>query len=166
MMKRVKRYIAALCCLVLLAGLTACGDDAGAGSDVDLSSIVEEMKKTDTSIPEMKTVTEASENAETTFAVLTDFDYSRIVKFTYSYSATGSPEEIALITVKEKADVGDLMKALQTHIDSRLATFQQYDPEQASVVEGAVLTFQDRTVCLAIAPTSGAMQDVFKTKMS
>ena len=166
MFNRLRKSIAVVCCLVMAVGLTACGDSGSSSPDVDISALVEEMKQTDTSIPKMSTVTEASENAETTFSVLADFDYAKIEKFVYSYSETGSPEEIAVILTKEKANVGDLMKALQAHIDSRRSTFKQYDPEQASIIEGATLTFQDRYVLLAIAPTSGAMQDIFKKKFS
>lgn len=152
-------------CVMAIALLTACGDGGSDGPDVDLQALMDEMKTTDTALPQMSTVTEASENAEATFAILADFDYSKVDKFIYSYSETGSPEEIAVVHVTDKAGVGDLMKALQAHIDSRLGTFRQYSPEKASVVEGAVLTYSDKYVLLAITPTSGAMQDIFKKKI-
>ena len=145
--------------------LTGCGDDSSDDKNIDLMAVVEEMKGTDTALPELLTVSETTENAEATFAILADFDYSKVDKFVYTYSSTGSPEEIALIHVADKASVGDLMKALQAHIDSRLGTFRQYSPEKASIVEGAVLTYSDKYVLLAITPTSGAMQDIFKSKI-
>ncbi|MCR4605194.1 MAG: DUF4358 domain-containing protein [Eubacterium sp.] len=160
-----KKAIVLILCFTMLLSLAGCGGDNG-GSSVDLTALMDEMKKTDSALPEMSTVTETSENAENTFAVLSsDFDYSKIDKFIYSYSDTGSPEEIAVVYVEDKATVGDLMKSLQAHIDSRLGTFRAYSPEKASVVEGAALTYQGRYVLLAITPTSGAMQDVFKEKV-
>lgn len=160
-----KKAVVLILCVTMLLSLAGCGGDSG-GSSVDLTALMDEMKKTDSGLPEMSTVTEASENAESTFAVLSsDFDYSKVDKFIYSYSDTGSPEEIAVVYVKDKAAVGDLMKALQAHIDSRRGTFQAYSPEKVSVVEGAVLTYQGQYVLLAITPTSGAMQDVFKGKV-
>ena len=153
-------------CLMSVFVLTGCGDDAsGDGVNVDLQALMDEMKATDTALPQMSTVTESSENAEATFAVLADFDYSKVDQFIYSYSETGSPEEIAVVHVADKAAVGDLMKVLQAHIDSRLGTFRAYSPEKASIVEGAVLTYSDKYVFLAITPTSGAMQDIFKSKV-
>ncbi len=163
MIKKISTVLAV--CMLGAFMLTGCGDDASGGVDVDLQSLMDEMKKTDTALPQMSTVTEASENAEATFGILADFDYSKVDKFIYSYSETGSPEEIAVVHVVDKASVGDLMKVLQAHIDSRLGTFRQYSPEKASVVEGAVLTYSDKYVLLAITPTSGAMQDVFKSKI-
>ncbi|MBO6108071.1 MAG: DUF4358 domain-containing protein [Eubacterium sp.] len=156
--------VSVLMCLVMSISMTGCGSDQGSDVQIDMKAVVEEMKATDTEMPETTMVDETSESAEETFSVLCDFDYSKIEKFVYLYSETGSPEEVAVILCREKASVGDLMKALQTHIDKRRATFEQYSPEEVAVVENAVLTFEGKYVLLAIAPKSGAMQDIFKSK--
>ena len=39
-----------------------------------------------------------------------------------------------------------------------------YDPEKATVVDQAVLTYSGNTVFMAIGSTSGAMQNIFKEK--
>ncbi len=160
------KYVRKMICLMTIAALifTGCGSESG-GSSVDVSALGAELAALDTELPTMETVTNTSENAETAFAVLADFDYAKVDSFYYSYSSSGSPEEIALINVKEKNDVADLMKALQTHLDSRQQTFQQYDPEQVAMVESAVLTFQGNTVLFAAAKKNGVMQDKFKEKM-
>ena len=163
MIKKISTVLAV--CMLGAFMLTGCGDDASEDDNIDLMSVVDEMKATDSALPEMSTASDSNEDGEAKFAVLCDFDYSKVDKFVYSYSETGSPEEIALVHVVDKASVGDLMKALQAHIDSRLGTFRQYSPEKASVVEGAVLTYSGKYVLLAITPTSGAMQDVFKSKI-
>ena len=160
-----KKIIALILAATMLLACVGCGDGdggSGSGESIDMASMLEEMKKTDTKMPSMKTVSSKDENAEATFAVLTDFDYEKVEEFIYSYSEEGTPEEIAIIKVKEKSAVGDLMKALQAHVDSRKSTFQAYDPEQASVVENAVVTYKDNYILLAIGSTSGAMQTVFK----
>ena len=160
-----KSLMMVILCVMAVTLLSACGDEKTEAVSVDLQALLDEMKTTDSALPKMSTVTESSENAEATFAILADFDYSKVDKFIYSYSDTGSPEEIAVVHVADKAAVGDLMKSLQAHIDSRLGTFRQYNPDKAAVVEGAVLTYSDKYVLLAITPTSGAMQDIFKKKI-
>ena len=159
-----KKTVTLIMVLVMLLTCVGCGDsgEGESGASLEMAATLEEMKKTDTQMPKTLTVTNTDENAEATFAVLTDFDYAKVDSFTYCYSDEGTPEEIAIVLVKEKSSVGDLMKALQAHIDSRKATFEAYDPAQAAVVENAVLTFQDRYVLMAIGSTAGAMQDIFK----
>ena len=162
-----KKTLTLVLCFLMLLTVVGCGDSGGDAANVDFAPIIEEMKKTDTQMPETATITEASDNAETTFDMLAEgFDYSKVEKFIYCYSTTGSPEEIAIILVKDKSGVGDLMKALQVHIDSRKSTFQAYSPEKANIVDQAVLTYQDRYVFMAIGSTSGAMQDIFKKSIS
>lgn len=158
-----KRILTLTLCIMMVFTVAGCGDESSSGIDIDFTAVVEEMKKTDTSMPETNTVTEASDNAETTMSMLAEgFDYSGIEKFIYCYSTTGSPEEIAIIKTKGKSGVGDLMKSLQSHIDARKSTFQAYSPEKAEVVDKAVLTFSENYVFMAIGSTSGAMQDIFK----
>ena len=162
-----KKILTLTLCTMMLFTLVACGESGSSDSaNVDFNAMIEEMKKTDTSMPETATITESSDNAETTFSMLAEgFDYGKIDKFSYCYSTTGSPEEIAIVLVKDKAAVGDLMKALQAHIDARKSTFQAYSPEKASVVDQAVLTYSGNYVFMAIGATSGAMQTIFKEKI-
>ena len=165
MKKNRKRFTRILCVLtVAVLALTACGSSES-GSAVDTSKIGNDMLALDGELPEMETVTNTSENADVSFAVLADFDYEKVENFFYSYSAAGSPEEVAVIALKEKNDVADLMKALQTHIDSRRQTFEQYSPEQVSMIESAILTYSGNVVLYAVSKKNGAMQDTFKQTM-
>ena len=162
------RTMKKITCLMVIAvlAMTGCGDSGEGGSSVNVTELGKELIALDSDLPEMETVTNESDSAETTFAVLADYDYAKIDGFYYTYSATGTPEEIAVISVKEKNDVADLMKALQNHLDSRRQTFQQYDPEQVSMVENAVITFEGKTLLYATAKKNGVMQDKFKEKLA
>lgn len=162
-MRYLKKWIGIL--VLTAIALTGCGGEDSGGSSVDPSALGAELAALDTELPKMETVTNTSDNAETAFAVLADFDYAKVDAFYYSYSADGTPEEIAVIKVKEKNDVADLMNALQTHIDSRRQTFEQYSPEQVSMVENTILTFQGDVVLYAASKKNGVMQDKFKEKI-
>ncbi|MEE3468525.1 MAG: DUF4358 domain-containing protein [Eubacterium sp.] len=162
------KWIKKIVCLMTVAALalTGCGDSGEGGSNVDVSALGGELSALDTELPSMETVTNTSENAETAFAVLADYDYAKIDSFYYAYSASGSPEEIAVISVKEKNDVADLMKALQNHLDSRRQTFQAYDPDQVSMVDNAIITYQGKVLLYACSKKNGVMQDKFKEKVA
>ena len=163
-----KKILTLTLCTMMLLTIVGCGGESsegGASADIDYAPIIEEMKKTDSEMPDTMTIDQTSDKAQTTMEMVAEgFDYSKIKKFSYCYSTTGSPEEIAIIETTEKSGVGDLMKALQSHIDARRSTFQAYDPEKATVVDQAVLTYSGNTVFMAIGSTSGAMQNIFKEK--
>ncbi len=163
-MKKNKKLIRTLICALAVTALaiTGCGSEEGGEASVDTAKIGADLLALDADMPEVETVTSASENADVSFAVLADFDYEKVDSFYYSYSKDGSPEEIAVIAVKEKGDIADLMKALQAHIDSRRGTFEQYTPEKVSMVENAILTYQGKVILYAVSKKNGAMQDTFK----
>ena len=161
---KVLKKIAAFC-LVLNLVLSGCGQ-ASSGKNVDMNKLREDMIAADTQLPDMLTVTEESDSAEASFAVLADFDFEKVERFFYCYSESGSPEEIAVIQLKDKGDAADLMTALNQHIESRKSTFQQYSPEQVDMVEKAVLTFEENYVTLIISAKCGAVQDVFKAALA
>lgn len=163
-MSRTKRVICLMMCLVLMLGTIGCGDSSD-GKSVDMTTLQNDLPALDDELPEMTTVTDQSSDAEASFSVLADFDYAKVDHFFYSYSKSGSPEEIAVISVKDKLDVTDLMKALQNHIDSRTATFQQYSPEQVQMVESSILTYEGTYVLYAVSKKNGLMQDKFKEIM-
>ena len=96
-MKNRKKILA----LMMIAALvfTGCGDAGAGGSSVDVSSLGAELVALDPELPTMETVTNTSENAETAFAVLADFEYAKVDQFYYTYSAGGTPEEIAVVAV-------------------------------------------------------------------
>ena len=152
-------------CLALSVALTGCGggdDSADTEKTIDMAAVVDQMKAVDSDIPEMTVVTSDTDGADATFSILSDMDYGKIDGFVYASSVTGSPEEIAIVKVKEKANVGDMMNSLKAHLESRKATFTQYSPEQVSMIDGAIVTYEGNYIVMAVADKSGAMQDVFK----
>lgn len=52
-----------------------------------------------------------------------------------SYSTTGKADEIAVIAVKDSADVTKAADSLRAHVESRRKLFLQYGPAEAARVE-------------------------------
>lgn len=166
MKTRQNRLTRVICILTIVAlALVGCGSDGDQTSSVDVAQLGEELLALDPEIPEMEKVNGSAENADVTFAVLADFDYEKIDNYFYAYSSSGSPEEVAVIALKNKSDAGDLMKALKAHIESRKNTFQQYTPEQVGMLDNAILTYQGNVVLYAVDSKNGIMQDTFKEKV-
>ena len=72
-------------------------------------------------------------------------------------------EEIAVITLKDEADVAELMESLHTHLKNRKGTMQAYAPDQVSMLEDAVITYKKNCVVLIVSEKSGVVQRAFES---
>ena len=98
-----KRIAALAICAALALALAGCGGDGGPRADtVKLGAQLAERAE---GLPDMTAVSsenEAATGAEL-FPYLSDMDYAKVAGFYLSYATGGSPEEIALITVRAAA---------------------------------------------------------------
>ena len=128
-----KRLIAFISAIALLITLASCGST----SNVDINSLKENMISVAKDLPNMKTVTSGDENADTVFKSMSDLDYGKVDSYFLSYSADGSPYEIAAVTVKNSGDVNDFEASLREHIDSRISLYEDYAPEYVKAAQKA-----------------------------
>lgn len=111
-----------------------------------------------------KDITSITSNTETprsqkNFSYFSTLDYEKVDRYLLSYSSSGTADEVAVIAVKDAADVSEAASTLRAHVDDRLKLFQQYGPDQASRVEKAEIFTKDQYAVLLICDDSDAGQN-------
>ena len=129
---------------------------------VDFNSLKENMMSADDSLPSMKTVSDKSENAETLFKSLSDFDYSGIESFFLAYASDGSPYEIAAVKLKDAGDLEKLETTLNNHIGDRVRLYKNYAPEYAKKAEKAIVISKDNIAALIMSDKSDEVKKAFE----
>ena len=161
-----KKYISCVLLAAMLTMTSACGNkgtDNSPETSVSISSLQETMLSADTTLPEMTKVSSEDAQAELNFAYLSDLSYDLVDAYFYAYATEGTAEEIAVIKLKDKNDASAMMKAMHDHIESRQGTFQEYDPEQLSMTEKAVVTREGSYIALIISSKDGLVQKAFES---
>lgn len=163
-----KRAICGMLALMVVCGsLVSCGSkETKVESTVDMHKLKNELLAADTTLPEMKTVTNEDDNAELSFTSLSDIDYSLVDSYFYSYAEDGDVQEIAVISLKEEGDAAEAMESLHTHVENRLGTLREYSPDKVELAEDAVITNEGRYVLFVIAEKSGLIQNAFKDSIT
>lgn len=163
------KLLSALCVLCLALGLCACSDGDGTPDTsvkADMEDLQAAMLAADASLPEMLSVTGDVEDAARLFTYVSDFPYDKVENFLLSYSATGKADEIAVIAVKDKADVDAAAQTLRAHLEDRLKLFRQYEPEEVTRAEqGQVFTSGSYAV-LIICDDGAAVKTAFEDYFS
>ena len=164
--KSIGVHLIAMCTVIIcMLCFTACGGQNQKESDdvaVDLKALQESMLAEDTTLPEMTKVSNEDSDAELNFSYLSELDYNLVDSYYYAYASDGTAPEIAVVKVKDSQDVVTMMDSLKEHIESRKGTFQEYSPEQVTLVDKAVLIHQGNYIALIICEKSGLVQQAFK----
>lgn len=142
-----KRIFVLLLTICFTACLTACGEAAPMVSMYDLQK---KMLAAAGKLPEMSSVSSASEDADVLFRYLSDFDYGKVEGFFLAYSASGSAEEIAVVAVQDTADLADCRASLKAHMESRILLYKNYEPSEVSRVEDGLLFTEGRYAVMII----------------
>ena len=100
-------------------------------------------------------------DAKETFSYVSDLPYDKVENFLLSYSTTGKADEIAVIAVKDPADVTKAADSLRAHVESRRKLFLQYGPAEAARVEKAQVFTKDQYAVLIICDDSPAVKTAF-----
>lgn len=129
---------------------------------IDMKKLQETMLAADETLPKMKISSSDDDNADLNFSSLSDIDYNRIASYFYAYAKDGTAQEIAVIQLKNPKDEAVLMQSLQKHVDNRIKTLQEYNPEQVTMAEKAVITRKSGCVTLIISEKNGLIQNAFE----
>lgn len=160
-MKKVRGLIVAILCMVI--SVTGCQNtEKQQEQTVDLQQLEKDMLAADTTLPKMDICSSEDSDAELNFLMLSEESYDMVEEYFYAYAADGSAQEIAVVRVKDPADVAVMMSSLSDHIDTRTGTMREYAPEQATLTEQAVLTREGSYITLIISEKNGLVQQAFE----
>ena len=159
-----KRILSLTLALLALTALAGCGGGSGgtaAAPAADMEALQQALLAADPSLPEMLSVTSNVDDAKRLFTYLSDFDYEKAEGYLLSYSASGTADEIAVIAVKDPADVNDARASLEKHKGDRLKLFQTYGPQEAARVEKGQIFTEGPYAVLIICDDVNGVKDAF-----
>lgn len=158
-MKKRKLTICIAVCLMVISVLSAgCSNSSDTVSMFDLRTAMEEA---DTTLDEMMSADSNADNPEDLFAYISEMDYDKVDKFFVSYSKSGKADEIAVIAVKDAADVSEAEKTLKDHVQKRINVFSQYAPDQVKRAEKAEVFTSGQYAVLIICDKQDAVKKAF-----
>ncbi len=156
------RIISLLLALTAALALAGCGGgSAGTAAPADMEAMQQAMLAADPSLPEMLSITGSVEDAKRLFTYLSDFDYEKVDGYLLSYSSAGTADELAVVAVKDPADVNDAKASLEKHRGDRLKLFQTYGPEEAARVEKGEVFTEGPYAVLIICDDVQGVKDAF-----
>ena len=162
LVKEIRKGIFAAAIAFLTLMLSACGSNGSAAVPVvSMYELQKSMLAADSTLPEMSSVNGSAENAEESFAYLSKLPYEKVEAYFLAYSAYGKADEIAVIAVKDTADLTAAKKSLDASVEGRLELYKQYDPTQVSRVEEALVFTEGRYAVLIISDNADAVRTAF-----
>ena len=162
-----RRLFALLLILALALGLAACGSQGGSKA-ADPLALGEELKSRAEGLPDMTTVSSGGDEATGAelFPYLSDMDYSKVAGYYLSYATAGSPEEIALIRVKDASDLAEARASLERHLENRRNIFRTYDPAGAALLDKARITASGDLAAIIVCENSDELERELRKTIS
>lgn len=142
-----------------------CGS-APAEETVSMYDLRVAMEAADESLPSMLNASSVEEDAESNFKHISDLDYSKVDSYFLSYSEEGLADEIAVVAVKDAADVKEAKESLEAHREDRHKLLEQYEPEEVKRIDDGVIFTSGRYAVLIICNDTGAVKAAFEKFVS
>ena len=159
-----KKFLSKL--LVVIALLTCgCGSEPSADT-VSMYDLRVAMEEADKSLPSMLNASNVEEDAKSNFKHISDLDYDKVESYFVSYSEEGFADEIAVIAVKDAADVKEAKESLAAHREDRHKLLEQYEPEQVRRIDDGLVFTSGRYAVLIICDNAGAVKAAFEKFIS
>lgn len=158
-LNRLKKYVAIVLALSMVLIIAGCDSKSETVSMYDLRTA---MEAADDSLGEMMSADSSADDAADLFTYISDMDYDKVDKFFVSYSNEGTADEIAVIAVKDNADINEATKSLDAHVQKRIGVFKQYAPDQVKKAEGALVFSREQYAVLIISDKQNAVKKAFE----
>lgn len=155
-----KRWLCLLTAALLALCLCACGNAPAGSKTIDMAALQTQLLEKADKLPEMQSVSSADSEASSLFSYLSTLEYDKVAGFLLSYAASGTADEIALIQVKDSADLDAAKKSLDDHLQQRQRLFQQYSPAEAKRAENALLYTRGDCVVLLICDQASELESL------
>ncbi|MBE5905672.1 MAG: DUF4358 domain-containing protein [Lachnospiraceae bacterium] len=163
--KKVTAWLLAGC--MCFGMMTGCGkkEIKEAKAKVDMQKLQEAMLTTQDDLPEMTTISSKDDSGEELFATLSDMEYDKIQDYFYSHAADGKASEVAVVFMKDEADVDEMLDDLREFKDGRVKTYENYSPDQVEIAEQAVVFAKGNYVCYIMNEKFSHIKATFEKAM-
>lgn len=148
--------------LLLALTLFMCGCGSETGKTVSMYDLRQTMEKADSGLPEMLNASSSEDDAKKLFENISDMDYSKVESYFVSYSKEGKADEIAVIAVRNPADVDAAKKSLEAHKEDRYQLLNQYEPEEVKRIEDGIVFSQGQYAVLIICDDKDSVRKAFE----
>ncbi len=129
---------------------------------VSMYDLSKAMEAADPSLPKLLRVSSSDTDAATLFEYLSTFEYDKVAGYFLAYAADGSASELAVVAVKDPADLPALKASLETHVAERVKLYKNYAPEQVAQAEAAQVVTSDRYAALVMCQAQDAVLAAFR----
>ena len=159
-----KKFLSKL--LVVIALITCGCGSAPAAETVSMYDLRVAMEDADESLPSIMNASSVEVDAESNFKHISDLDYSKVDSYFVSYSEDGLADEIAVIAVKDAADVKEAKESLEAHQQDRHKLLEQYEPQEVKRIDDGLVFTNGRYAVLIICDHTSAVKAAFEKFVS
>jgi len=156
-MKKRTGIILMILCVVMLTGCQTTKNETTKGTSLEIAASI---YLSQSELPPM-TAVEADEEYFATYLNYYKLDSSLFEEGTIAYAGGVEASEIAVLVVKEEADIDTVESALTAYSKERADAFYGYVPDQAALAENGIVAVNGRYVALIIAADTKAAKDAF-----
>lgn len=157
-----KRIINITFAAVLIAAtLSSCGTQSV--NKVSMYDLCKAMSE-NAGFGDMTYVSSSDKNAAESFEYISELDYQKVDTFFADFAADGakSADEIAVITLKDKADADEALRSLQSHLEYRKSLYKTYGPDQLPKLEKALTFSNGIYAVIIVADNPNAVKTAFE----
>ena len=148
---------------VILISAVLCSCGAQKKSEVSMYDLCKAMTA-DAGLGDMTYVSASDADAEDSFAYISDFDYDKVSSWFDYFASDGAKcsDEIAVISVKNRADVTQAEAALKDHLEYRKSLYKTYAPDQLPKLNSALVFSNDIYAVLIVADNPQSIKTAFE----
>lgn len=182
--KRIIGFICAAAAAASVSMLSSCSEEPTVDASADVSDVstvsetqsseAEEDRNEQTEIDpaeivdEIMTAEEMVSMAEVESGRMGNYvevDMETVESFSMYICGSGAfADEAAVFEMKSEDDTEALMEALQKRVDSRLADYKDYKPEECGKLETAVIKANGKYVLYAVSSDNDKAEEIFDSK--
>ena len=161
LVRSVKGAAAVVMAAVLLClPLVSCGEKP---ADIDMYDLCKTMSGASDKWQEMKYVSSEDNSPAELLENISDMDYAKVNAFFIYYAAegAGNADEIAVIQVKNKADLTEAADSLTAHLQKRKSLYATYDRSELAKLEKGRVVTKNGMAALIVADDADQIEDIF-----
>lgn len=150
--RRLSQFLTLFLVAVLLCALSACGAPmVDKGSIEQESPAVASANNIAAAIIHEVPIDHMTELEPGTISLYYDFDLSLVDDYAvYMSTINTSADEVAIFHLKEGSDGQEIIRALNTHIQMKMKTFQTLSPNEYEKLSHALLLSSDNDIALLV----------------